>query len=114
MPFGRDEVKSTYEAIPKMERRVNRSKRKIKKKKLISEFGIKAAKVPFKAKVVPSSSQSSIDIQNRNSFPFNNATKVLEAKEALGIELKGGRNSILKRFLEMEEEENRGEGESFQ
>lgn len=113
MPFGRDEVKSTYEAIPKMERRVNRSKRKIKKKKLISEFGIKAAKVPFKAKVVPSSSQSSIDIQNRNSFLlFNNASKVLEAKEALGIELKGGRNSILKRFLEMEEEENRGEGES--
>lgn len=33
--------KSTREAISKLERRINRAKRKIRKKKHLSEFGIK-------------------------------------------------------------------------
>ncbi|KAG5550324.1 hypothetical protein RHGRI_015324 [Rhododendron griersonianum] len=75
-----------------MERRLNRSKRKIKEKKLISEFGIKVAKVSKKSKVVSSSSLSTRDIQNRNSTLFKNASKALDFGARLGIKIGGGRN----------------------
>ncbi|XP_058195088.1 geraniol 8-hydroxylase-like [Rhododendron vialii] len=77
----------------------------IRKKKHISEFGIKAAKNSNKAKVVSSSSKSSIDIQIRNSLLFKNASKMMYAGARLRIICKGGINFNLKRLVEMEEEE---------
>ncbi|KAI8573905.1 hypothetical protein RHMOL_Rhmol01G0311900 [Rhododendron molle] len=85
--------------------RLNRSKRKLKKKKLIYEFGIKAAKVSKKGKIVPSSSLSTRDIQNRNSILFKNASKALDFGARLEIKMVGGRNYNLKKWAEMEEEE---------
>ncbi|KAG5535432.1 hypothetical protein RHGRI_023257 [Rhododendron griersonianum] len=60
-----------HQAIEKLERRLNRLRRKIRKKKSLSEFGLKEAKMLQKYKKVPNSSLSSHDICNRNSLLIN-------------------------------------------
>ncbi|KAG5561557.1 hypothetical protein RHGRI_004563 [Rhododendron griersonianum] len=52
---------------------LNRSRRKIRKKKSLSEFGLKEAKMLRNYKKVPSSSLSSHDICNRNSLLIKQA-----------------------------------------
>lgn len=48
--------RSSVDAIHKMERRMRRSKRKICKKKLLAELGVKVDKLNHKSKKIPSSS----------------------------------------------------------
>ncbi|KAG5566591.1 hypothetical protein RHGRI_002220 [Rhododendron griersonianum] len=78
--------KSTIKAIDKMERRLRRSKRKIMKKKLLVELGVKANKVSRKKMMIPSSSLSSGDIKNRNSLLFKGAREMIDIGARLGIQ----------------------------
>lgn len=55
--------------------------------------------------MVPSSSLSTRDIQNRNSILFKNASTALDFGTRLGIKIVGGRNYNLKKWVEMEQEE---------
>lgn len=68
---------------------MNRAKRKIKKNKRLTEFGIKTAKTSNKTKVL-SSSLSSSDIRDRSSLLFKNAHNMLDIGDVLGIKLVGG------------------------
>ncbi|KAI8555957.1 hypothetical protein RHMOL_Rhmol05G0215800 [Rhododendron molle] len=76
-----------------MRRGVRRSERKIKKKKHLAEIESKFDKLKHNSK---KSSYSSLF--------FKEAHKMLDIGKTLGIELKGGRNYNLKRFVEMQEE----------
>ncbi|KAI8568694.1 hypothetical protein RHMOL_Rhmol02G0220200 [Rhododendron molle] len=67
------------EAILKLERRLNRAERKIRKKKLVSEFGMKLATAKKNARKMSSTSISSQDIQNRNSL-FKNARRAMDIR----------------------------------
>ncbi|KAG5552658.1 hypothetical protein RHGRI_010677 [Rhododendron griersonianum] len=100
--FGK---RSVVKAIHKLERRLRRSKRKIKKKKLLAEFGIKTDKVSRRNKMIPASSLSSGDIRNRNSLLFKKAREMMDVGARLGIHFKGGRNFMLKTLVEMQEAE---------
>lgn len=105
--------RSVHEALKKFERRMKRSMRKLKKKKLLNEFGVKTGMIKHRHMEVFSSSLSFGDIRNRNSVLFKEASKTLALKDSLGISLKGGRNFNLKKFVEMQEEEiaDRGKAE---
>lgn len=65
---GRVEHSTSLNAIHKLERRLRRSKRKIIKKKLLSEIGVKVDKLNLRNKYVSASSFSSDDIWNMNSI----------------------------------------------
>ncbi|KAI8567720.1 hypothetical protein RHMOL_Rhmol02G0143500 [Rhododendron molle] len=87
-------IRSSSDAILKMRRGVRRSERKIKKKKLLEEIEAKFNKSKHNKK---KSSYSLVF--------FKETHKMLDVGKSLGIELKGGRNYNLKRFVEMQEEE---------
>lgn len=59
--------RSIHQAIQKLERRLNVSKRKVRKKKSLTELGLKEALILKKFKI-SSSSLSSQDIRNGNSL----------------------------------------------
>ncbi|KAG5539632.1 hypothetical protein RHGRI_019989 [Rhododendron griersonianum] len=82
--------RSIHQAIQNLERRLNRSKRKIRKKKSLYEFGLKEAVMLKKFKKGPSSSLSSQDICNRNSLLIKQARKLLDIGDTLGIKYYGG------------------------
>lgn len=68
-------------------------------------FNINLKSKAHKAKAVPSSSSSSIDIRNKNSILFKNANKAMESGARLEIKFIGGRNFNLKKLVEMGKEE---------
>lgn len=59
----------------------------------------------LKNKRIPSSSLYSDDIRNRNSFMFKENCETMDLGARLGVSFKGGRNFILKTFVEMQEAE---------
>ncbi|KAG5549776.1 hypothetical protein RHGRI_014924 [Rhododendron griersonianum] len=96
--------RSIHQAIEKLERRLNRSRRKIRKKKSLSEFGFKEAKMLKKYKKVPTSSLSSHAICNRNSLLIKQARKCMDIGATLDVKYYGGeRETIKKYYIELEE-----------
>ncbi|KAI8560161.1 hypothetical protein RHMOL_Rhmol04G0234500 [Rhododendron molle] len=83
--------KSIHDAIKKLDRRAKRLRRKSSKKKPLSDFGLKGAKVKKKNnEVVSFSSLSSSDIRNRNSLLVLKARKCMEIGTLLGAKYHGG------------------------
>ncbi|KAG5532281.1 hypothetical protein RHGRI_026794 [Rhododendron griersonianum] len=77
--------------------RLKRSQRKIRKKKLITEFGLKAVNLKNKDKVV-----SSHDIRNRNSTLIMQAHKWMDTGALLGAKYNEDENFMLRISIEME------------
>lgn len=95
--------RSVHEAIHKLERRLNRSKRKIRKKKMISEFGMRSVKLNNKGNEASSSSSlSSNDIHNRNSVLRKKAELVMDIGERCGVKFYGKKSFNLKKIMELE------------
>lgn len=95
--------RSIHEAILKLERRLNRSKRKIRKKKMISEFGMRSVKLNNKGNEVSSSSSlSSNDINHRNSVFLKKAEFVMDIGERCGVKFYGKKSFNLKKIMELE------------
>lgn len=83
-------VDATY----KLERRVRRFKRKIKKKKLFAELRVKTNNLNLRNKKVPSSSLPSDDIQNRNSSLFKEARKEMDIGVRLAVQFRGEETAL--------------------